>query len=89
MVKRYMHQYATILRQIHPAAKHVLCMGILFSIGMLCVCMSLGIVNLSFLFNPLLTNAGMQLAESAVSMFTLSIGCGLVFDYAIKKQQMQ
>lgn len=87
MVKRNIQQYANILRQIHPAAKQLLCLGILLSIGMLCLCICLALVNLHFLLDPFLTKTGMLLAEGAVSMFTLSVGCGLVFDYAIKKQQ--
>lgn len=89
MLKRKLRQTFELLGHLHAAAKHVMRAGVLFSICLLVICICMGTFNLSYDTSAYLTHAGMQLAESAASMFTLSIGCGLVFDYAIKKNQIQ
>lgn len=89
MLKQKLRQAYELLGHLHSAAKHVMRAGVLFSICLLVICICLGTFNLSYDTSAYLTHTGMQLAESAVSMFTLSVGCGLVFDYAIKKNQIQ
>lgn len=89
MLKKRIKESYEVLRHLHTAAKRLMILGVLFSICLLGACICLGTFNLFYYTSPHLTQTGMQLAESAASMFTLSIGCGLVFDYAIKKNQIQ
>ncbi len=89
MVRKSVSKSVKLLKDMHKAAKRLIKAGILFSIFLLAVCVAMGTVNLMYYLNPAITWMNIHLTESAVSMFTLTIGCGLMFDYHIKKRENQ
>lgn len=89
MVRKMVYKSLKTLKNMHSAAKRLMGAGVLFSTCLLVICAVIGIINLAYFFSPFIAAAGMNLTESAVSMFTLSIGCSLLFDYFIKKREIQ
>lgn len=76
-----------VLKNVDHNARRVMIYGIIYATLILMASLMMAIVNGSGSVDVEIMRHNMILTECGVSMFPLSIGAGLVLDYALKKNR--